>query len=154
MYGTPPGGTIRRRTDISSGSRTQQYCGIAKPSAMGLLLLSGTSSSSTGSPGDAATRTRRQVSTPPHPHQTMPLLSTRTSIDSPGLITSVGYILITGRSAAVGPNGSTKGPIPSYLWPASSYPGGPVRLRLTNDQPLGRLSGRINVPSSPDVAVL
>ena len=36
-YGTPPGGTMRRRTDIS-GSRTQQYPGIAKPSAMGLLL--------------------------------------------------------------------------------------------------------------------
>jgi hypothetical protein len=30
-YGTPPGGTMRRRTDISSGSRTQQYSGIAKP---------------------------------------------------------------------------------------------------------------------------
>jgi hypothetical protein len=107
-YGTPPGGTVRRRTDIS-GSRMYGLSGIATPSAMGLLLSWATTSSSTGSPGDAATRTRRQ-GTPSHPHQTMPP-STRTSIDSPGLITSVGCILIAGRSAAV---------VGSNLWWVSS----------------------------------
>ena len=90
---------MRRRTDISRfrGMHSGQL------NAMGLLLSSGTISSSTGSPGDAATRTRRQETASTHdPHQTMPS-STRTSIDSPGLITSVGYILIAGRSAAAQP---------------------------------------------------
>ena len=70
--------------------------------------------------------------------------STRTSIDSPGLITSVGYILIAGRSAAV---------FGSNPWCVSSYPGGAVSLKSTLLQPIGRLSGRVNVPSPPDVAV-
>ena len=112
---------MRRRTDIS-GSRMNESSGIlAKPNAMGLLLSSGTISISTGSAGDAATRTRRQGAAS-HPHQTMPL-STRTLIDSPGLITSVGYVLISGRSAAV---------FGSNLWCVSSYPGGPVSLRSTH----------------------
>ena len=89
---------MRRRTDIS-GSRMNDLpelpnpvpwdccCRRAQPRAQrrhpGMLL-----------PGHA------DKAYPSHPHKTMPL-STRTSIDSPGLITSVGYILIAGRSAAV-----------------------------------------------------
>src|SRR5687767_8822739 len=121
---------------------------------MGHLLSWRTTSSSTGVPGDASTRTRRQSKPPPKAHK-LTLGSTRTSIDSPGLITSVGYILIAGRSAAAQHGAiSQKGTAVGSKRPcASSYPAGPVNLRPTNVQELGRLSGRVNVPSPPDVAV-
>ena len=152
---------MRRRMDIS-GSCENESSGLnVKPNAMGLLLSWGTTSSSTESPGVAATRTRRQVTafTSPKsgwPHHSNPVSSTRTSIDSPGLITRVGYILIAGRSAAAQhggnhPHESAVGPLKRPLvW---SYPAGPVNSRSTRVQSLGSVSGRVNVPSPPDVAV-
>src|SRR5678816_3640321 len=122
-------------------------------SPMGLLVSRGTISSSTGSPGDASTRTRRQGTPPMKVHELI-VDSTRTSIDSPGLITSVGYILIAGRSAAAQHGAILQGAAVGSKRPnLSSCPAGPVNLRPTIVQKLGRLSVRVNVPSPPDVAV-
>ena len=122
---------MRRRTDIS-GSRMYRFAGIAKPSAMGLLLSSGHNLELNGVTRrcchqDTPARRTRPTTT----HTAMPL-STRTSIDSPGLITSVGYILIAGRSAAAQHGEIGQGAaVGSKLAPVSSYPAGPVSLRET-----------------------
>src|SRR5688572_25784179 len=121
---------------------------------MGHLLSWRTTSSSTGVPGDASTRTRRQSKPPPKAHK-LTLGSTRTSIDSPGLITSVGYIPISGRSAVAQHGAIRQGAaVGSRRPPLVSYPAGPVNSRPSIVQSLGTsLSRRANVPSPAVVPI-
>ena len=131
---------MRRLTDIS-GSRMNEFPGIAKPSAMGLLLSWTQPRAQRGHPGMLPPG-HADKGHPSHPHQTMPP-STRTSIDSPGVMTSVGYIRISARVPAV---------FGSSCQNLSSYPG-PDSLRETSDQAAWRVTERVNVPSPVDVAV-